>query len=796
MPRALISVFLFACSSVDGGKPNVASADAKLAMTKPSVTSATSNAAPMTATATVASNAISLTPKLVKSYFLGTPYEKASERFAAKDWSAAKVAFGKTHKGVSKDVAVRAQGLSALSATFSGAHSDSAPRLEKAAKEIPLAADYFNYYAARAYFYTKRYAKARQLASLVPASSVGYAESQLLLADIERTAGKRDAMVAVYENYFSSGQSLRKTEAKYRLARGKEGQGKRPEAVALYRQVYFESPLSSWAKHAKERLDKLAPRRKPPTADELITRGMVYFKAMRNPLSEADFSAARKAAGLTSESHCVAAYHHASSIFKNRNRKRSAPIFDQAVKLCRKAGNKNLTVKSAYQAGRSNAYNGYYKEAIAQFRIAETEDPNHTYRDDARLRAAEVYEKQGNLKKVKSLLSSIPTDYPDGDMRAEALWRVGWLEYKARNYSKAKKAWEKQIAVMPHDKNYWAEGQPQYWLARVHAIQGKDGKALDLYEEAIRKYPLSYYSLLAFSRVREIDTRRFQQIKKDLKTAKATPDFILSQVSRPQFSTPGFASAVEYMKLGLFSRAEAEFRELGMIPPAGRSEITDNGKKQDVWAMAYLYHLIGSYSSSHWMTRWHILDYKKHWPAGNWRTRWEIAYPNAYGDLMTKWGKKRNIPKAMLMGIMREESAFNPKMESYANAIGLTQMIFSTASRFSKGTGVTINKKNFRPNMQNAVKNVTVGSNFLAFLFRKWNNRLLLIPPSYNAGEGAVGRWLRKRGHLDADEWLEEVKVDQPRNYSKRVLSSFFAYSYLYENKIPIVRNNIPSSLY
>ena len=50
----------------------------------------------------------------------------------------------------------------------------------------------------------------------------------------------------------------------------------------------------------------------------------------------------------------------------------------------------------------------------------------------------------------------------------------------------------------------------------------------------------------------------------------------------------------------------------------------------------------------------------------------------------------------------------------------------------------------------------------------------------YNAGEGAVERWLAERGDLAMDEFMESIPYDETRNYTKRVLASYFTYSWLY----------------
>ena len=207
--------------------------------------------------------------------------------------------------------------------------------------------------------------------------------------------------------------------------------------------------------------------------------------------------------------------------------------------------------------------------------------------------------------------------------------------------------------------------------------------------------------------------------------------------------------------------------------------------------MAFLYDGAGRYGTSHWVTRWQITDFKRRWPTGPNRKRWEISYPRAWWNLLERSARKQGYPPELLISFVREESAFDPLLESFANAIGLTQMIAPTAKRFAKGTGISVS----RDTLRDPEKNVTIGSRFLAFLVDKFDRRVGLVVPSYNAGEAATTRWLKERGDWPMDEFSEEIPYDETRNYSKRVIATFFAYSYLKDGTIPEMPNDIPDSL-
>jgi soluble lytic murein transglycosylase len=128
---------------------------------------------------------------------------------------------------------------------------------------------------------------------------------------------------------------------------------------------------------------------------------------------------------------------------------------------------------------------------------------------------------------------------------------------------------------------------------------------------------------------------------------------------------------------------------------------------------------------------------------------------------------------------MREESSFYPRAESFANALGLTQMMTRTAARFAKWP--VTREALFDPD-----KNLEVGSRFLAFLLEHYDGAVPLVIGGYNAGEGGVDRWLRERGDLELDEFIETIPFDETRGYTKRVLSSYLTYAWLYDSEKPV----------
>jgi soluble lytic murein transglycosylase len=734
-----------------------------------------------------------------------TPGEQAAaKQFALEQWQPARAGFEAALAGARDDEhQAHLHLMIGLCAARTADWEAALEHLMFAHAHLPRLADFTAYQAASAAYFAHKPAVAQTLAAAVaPDSIVGY-DAEMLVGDVLRDAGDWAQVAAHYAGYLQRrAHGPRRSEARFHLAEAMEHTGKpAADAIALYRRIEIEDPLSPWASRSHDRIAELArtnqldaAKLEAQTAPEAITRGKELFDAMRNPESERAFDDALRDPAISLADRCVAAYHRAQSRFKARDRQGAAGMFDAAAAACKAAGNADLEIKSDYQAGRSYSFFGDHETAIKRYQAAQAVDPKHSYADDALLREGEEWTSLGDAKQVEAVLSSLPTRFPDGDNLAEAMWRLGWRAWRDRKYDDAITWWKKQVELVPRDDNYYGEGEAQYWLGRAYAAEHRPKDAIASWQAAVRIAPAAYYALLSLNRLRETDARAYAATLAEISTDPKdfdprAPAFEFRP--RPEWSAPGFLRAMELLRLGLGVPAERELKKLGLAAPGDKKRVDDPDRIEKLWAMAFLYDRAGRYATSIWPTRWHVLDYRTQWPIGKNRARWLIAYPKAYWELLTRHAQLNKVPIAMQIAIVREESGFDPLDESYANAIGLTQMIPPTAKDFAKGTGIDPTRENLR----DPEKNVTIGSRFLGSLYKHWDGFTLLVPPSYNAGPAGVRKMLRARGTWDADEFVEGIVDDQARNYTKRVLGSFFTYTWLYDHDVPVIPNTIPKAL-
>jgi soluble lytic murein transglycosylase len=220
-------------------------------------------------------------------------------------------------------------------------------------------------------------------------------------------------------------------------------------------------------------------------------------------------------------------------------------------------------------------------------------------------------------------------------------------------------------------------------------------------------------------------------------------------------------------------RAASE--ELSAIPAARLRAPGD--APEPVLLVADLLDRAGDHRAAHNLLRVRARGALRKPPEGENLRAWRIAYPPAYRDDVRRWAAPAGVPVELVQALMREESALDPRAMSGAGAVGLTQLMLPTAQSVAKSLKLS---RPTRTDLMRASLNIRLGSHYLGELVRRFDGSLPLALAAYNAGGGAVRRWLGGRDALDVDEFVEEIPVEETRGYVKRVLRSYAAYRLLY----------------
>jgi soluble lytic murein transglycosylase len=136
------------------------------------------------------------------------------------------------------------------------------------------------------------------------------------------------------------------------------------------------------------------------------------------------------------------------------------------------------------------------------------------------------------------------------------------------------------------------------------------------------------------------------------------------------------------------------------------------------------------------------------------------------------------VEEALLLSVMRQESAFDPTAVSSAGALGLMQLMPATAKTVAQRNGMAYNPGLLTDDPD---YNVRLGSAYLSSLLSDYGGSYVLALAAYNAGPSRVSEWLGTHGDprdpkVDAVDWVEAIPLSETRNYVQRIMETLAVY--------------------
>ncbi len=144
---------------------------------------------------------------------------------------------------------------------------------------------------------------------------------------------------------------------------------------------------------------------------------------------------------------------------------------------------------------------------------------------------------------------------------------------------------------------------------------------------------------------------------------------------------------------------------------------------------------------------------------------WKILYPLPYEASLRREAARNNFDPMFAAGLIRQESTFQADIVSYANAIGLMQVLPKTGKILAKQLKVRYNKKL----LYDANYNLQLGMLYIANLVRL-TGAPEYAAAAYNAGEDRIALWKAERNYEEIPELVESIPFTQTREYVQIVL--------------------------
>jgi len=321
-------------------------------------------------------------------------------------------------------------------------------------------------------------------------------------------------------------------------------------------------------------------------------------------------------------------------------------------------------------------------------------------------------------------------------------WTAGLASWRQGSYSDAAVFFE--TVAETRRASPWVISGGAYWAARAHHRIGNRKQSAKWLKKAT-KYPYTFYGLLASQAL-----------------GKKAHSF---NWSAPGFDDEHFATLADN-KIGLrvigllqiseYDLAEKELRQLNVYRDENlKNAVVSIAQK---WNMPALAMQLGS-ALTH--DNGNLMD--------------AALYP------IVPWKPKGGfeIDQALVNAFIRQESRFDPHAVSHSGAVGLMQLMPTTASYVAGENANTFKTRSGQRRLLKPEYNIALGQKYISTLMRdsRISEDLFKLTIAYNAGPGRMSRWEREIDYKDDPLlFIESIPAAETRMFVERVLANYWIY--------------------
>ena len=314
-----------------------------------------------------------------------------------------------------------------------------------------------------------------------------------------------------------------------------------------------------------------------------------------------------------------------------------------------------------------------------------------------------------------------------GDWASQSAWVSGLASWRLNDCNAASAAF-REVASRAQQRELSAAGY--YWAARAEQACRRPNAVAPLLKAAANS-PESFYGLLA---------------RETLGVDKRLAISARSGIGQIQ-NVPNVQRAEELVSIGHPWLAEELLKHQAQI-----------GRAQDHHALIEVSRRLGLASAQYWLAHngqyGAVVSAVDRYPVPRWMPR-------------NGW----RIDPALALAHMRQESNFRPDVVSPAGAVGLMQVLPTTANAMARVNGVSSS------NLFDPTANIAHGQSFIEAMRRSSSTQgqLPKIIAAYNAGPLPVARW-SYMAPADPLLWIESIPYWETRYYVPSVFRNLWVY--------------------
>ncbi len=400
----------------------------------------------------------------------------------------------------------------------------------------------------------------------------------------------------------------------------------------------------------------------------------------------------------------------------------------------------------------------------------EMEHFKSRWRAVALLRAANYFMYEGEWKIAPLYYSTLQKLFPNTPQGSEASWRLAWITYLTGKPDQA------QASLLRYIKNYPDSPYVQaaiYFLGRLEENR-EPAEARALYDLLRKRFLHSYYAQEAARRLSVMNKVRVEERSSGSDAIPFSVSALAIKIPPVDpihietcTSTPGGRELVDFKTLAALHLDKLAEQDL-----LSRLERHPDSVHL-IFALSQFEAKRGRTDRALQMTKRIIPDYRSQQFSELPREIWQLLFPKAYMTLIRRYAVQYHLNLYLVMGLIRQESAFNARATSPADARGLMQVLASSVARTRRYRRI-VARRLYAP-----AYNLRAGCTILRGLLKRYHGNAAEALAAYNAGPSRVDQWLGQRSYHDQQEFVESIPFPTTRVYVKAVFADSGIYRQL-----------------
>lgn len=479
-------------------------------------------------------------------------------------------------------------------------------------------------------------------------------------------------------------------------------------------------------------------------------------------------------------------------------------------------GDEAPQVLTPYQIGRVYYFHRVNDRALAAFQRHRAELPGSAEEPWARYRAALVLQRLGRNDEALQELRDLVAAFPASEAAQDALWEYARFLSELGRFDESKQAYQEfrtrypasqrvQDAVFEEALTFYRAGDhaaaasalgsvpaPPHggagsarnalWRGKALLATGDRMGAEAAWREAARLAPGSYYGLRAELLLHGApgEAAPAKPLRDTGLTAEHMAEAEAWLAARLSAAAPASDARQRVLADPLVHRAallEAMGQHASATAEYQTAVRSHRGDGAALYALAVLLHERGQFGAA--MLAVALLQdvTRTGNPRDLPRLLQVVLHPTPYRALVHAAAAEHGLDPALLYALMKQESLFDPRATSSAQARGLTQVIPSTGREIAAGLGL--------PDFQQAhlyrpVVSIRFGAFYLARQLAFLGGNPVFALAAYNGGPGSALRWMANNRAIDPDLFVETIDFPETRLYVHNVMENYARYRLLY----------------